>query len=628
MPLKTVKRRLFKLWRAEYEDKKKRVEELAGIINPGSCVYVESGCGEPQHLVKRLIMENGKLCDVQVYTSMPLRTYSDFGGDCGSRFRLQSFFISPAMTSAFSEGNADHLPLSSMGMHKLFSEGHVRINTAIIQLSPPDSNGNMSLGVMVDVTRSIIEKADVVIAQVNRHMPLTRGESMVSLDEVDCIVEYDEELVNFSLEDPDPETVMVGRNIARLIEDGSTLQVGFGRIPDAAMACLEDKQNLSIHSEIITDAIVDLAVSGVISGSPSDSNRKKITASLCVGSRKTFDFVNDNPTVELRDISHISNPSSILSHERFTAINGAVEIDLTGQSCVGMGEYMGYFGALGHAGFNRTAMYAPGGKGIIALRSTSRDGLCSRIVPAFTERKIGVITTQSDVNYVVTEYGSVNLFGKSIRERALALITIAHPKFRQWLLEEAKRMKYVYPDQVIPPEYSSYPDHHEHMHAFGKADCLVRPIKITDERAIQNLFYSLSQDDRFYRFLMQVSTLHHKQAQTLVSVDYKNVMGLVVEDRPGTHGQVIAAAQIAPEEEEDGKRVCEFAAMVDPAWQNKGICTYLLRYMMAVGRDLGFDLMCAYVWEDNVQMLKVFQKACCRITHDLECNVYRLCIRI
>jgi len=612
------------VWRKDYERKKVSIEGLTGVIYPGSSVYVESGCGEPQHLVKHLIFENTNLCDVQVYTSVPLRTYSDFGGDCGSRFRLQSFFISPSMTSAFAEGNADHLPLSTTGIYKLFSEGYIKINTALIQLSPPDSRGFMSLGVSVEIMRSIIDKADLVIAQVNHRMPMTRGDTMIHLDRIDYLVEHDEPLVGFSLEDPDPETLAVGKNVARLIEDGSTIQMGFGRIPDAAVRFLKDKRGLRIHSEIITDSVVDLAASGAVEDNHLSQAQGRITASLCIGSERIFDFVNDNRLVELRDITHISNPSSILAHEKFVAINGAIEIDLTGQSCVGMGEQMAYFGALGHAVLNRTAMYTRGGKGIIALRSTSRDGRYSRIVPFFTESTIGIVTTQSDINYVVTEYGCVDLFGKSIRERALALITIAHPRFRYWLLEEAKRMNYVYQDQVLPPEESGCVSAYEHRHAFGGQEVVIRPIRVTDERSIQNLFYAMSNDDRFQRFLMHVSALHHKQAQNLVTVDYRDSMALVVQNGSAKQNHIIAVAHIASEEDIRGRRVCEFATMVDPAWQNKGIGTYLLKCMVGIGRDFGFQRLRAYIWEDNMQMLKAFEKTGCGMTQELDCHVYQV----
>jgi RimJ/RimL family protein N-acetyltransferase len=328
--------------------------------------------------------------------------------------------------------------------------------------------------------------------------------------------------------------------------------------------------------------------------------------------------------VELRDIASISDPSAILAHERFIAINGAIEIDLTGQSCVGMGEQMAFFGALGHAAFNRAAMYTPEGKGIIALRSTSRDGRQSRIVPEFTDSRIGIITTQSDIHYVVTEYGSADLFGKSIRERALALINIAHPKFRKWLLDEAKRMKYVYRDQVMPSEDSGYPVSYEHRHVFGSKEFVVRPIKVTDERAIQNLFYSLSKDDRFQRFLMHVSTLHHKQAQDLVLVDYRNSMAFVVQNGNGKQEHVIAVAHIASEEDTGKRKVCEFAAMVEPAWQNKGIGTYLLRKMLSIAKDLGYSRFRAYIWEDNKQMLRAFEKLGLGMTQELDCHVYRV----
>ncbi len=611
-------------WAEEYTLKKTSAENILDCIRPGSSVFIESGCGEPQHLVKSLILENGDLRDVQVYTSVPLRTYSDYGGEYGTRFRIKSFFISPSMATAFAQGHADHLPLSTKGMTKLFCEDYIRINAILLQLSPPDDEGYLSLGVMVDLTRAIMEKADLVIAQVNSYMPRTCGDSMVHVEQLDYIIEYDEPLVSYRPEAADPEIQQVGAQVARLIEDGSTIQVGFGRIPDAALGFLAGKKDITVHSEIITDTIVDIVEAGVVGNGKEACDKGRITASLCIGTEKVFDFVRSNTMVELRDLSYTSDPKAITLHDRFIAINGAMEIDLTGQSCVGMGEYMGYLGALGHATFNRSAMFTPGGKGVIALRSTSRDGKYSRIVPEFTDSRSGIVTTQADINYVVTEYGSVDLFGKSIRERSLSLITIAHPKFRAWLLEEAKRRNYVYQDQELPPEYSLYPGEYEETCEFGKEEFLIRPIKITDERALQNLFYCLSTHDKFQRFLMHVAALHHKQAQDLVKVDYRESMALVVEALGGKQDEIVAVAHIAHEDSTAATKLCEFAAMVDPAWQNRGIGTHLLRRMTTVGRDLGYNRMRAYIWEDNVQMLKAFENLGRGMTQELECHVYKL----
>jgi len=616
------------LWEAEYASKVTTTERLLEIIQPGSCVYVESGCGEPQYLTKHLIFDNMSLSDVHVYTSVPLRCYADYGGDFGSRFRIQTFFVAPAMRSAFAEGQADHLPLSTVGMFKLFHEGYIRINTAIIQLSRPNEEGMLSLGVMVDIMRTIIGKAEKVIAQVNRHMPVTNGDSLIPLSDLDYIVEHDEPLVTFSQEEPDPEIIEVGRNVARLVDDGATIQMGFGRIPEAAMHCLQGKRNLRIHSEIITDTVVDLAAGGALASREDGVVANAVTSSLCIGSAKVFDYVRENPEVELQDLSAICDPALILHHERFIAINGAMEIDLTGQSCVGLGDPTSFYGALGHAVFNRTAMFTPGGKGIIALRSTSRDGRRSRIVPEFTDARIGIITTQSDVNYVVTEYGSVNLFGKSIRERALALITIAHPRFRPWLLEEAKRKKYLYEDQVLPPDDAGFPGDHEEVRFFGEREVRIRPIRVTDERAIQNLFYAMSKDDRFHRFLRHMASLHHKQAQYLVNVDHTKSMALVVQALGDKQERIVAVAHIAPDEESVGRRVCEFAVMVDPAWQGLGIGTHLFESMIAIGRTLAYEIVRAIVWRDNHSMLKVLEKAARPMSRSADSHAYQVDIAL
>ncbi len=602
----------------EYLKKRITTEEVLGIINPGSSMFVESGCAEPQYLVRKLILDNIDLNDVQVYTTIPLRTYSNFGGEAGSRFRIHSFFVSPGMSGSFSTGKTDHIPLSSDMLDRLIQEGSIRINTTVIQLSPPDEQGYMSLGVTVDVVKSMIDHAEIVIAQVNSHMPFTCGESLVHISEVDYIVEHNEPLISSQAEELDFETMQIGEHVANLVKDGSTIQIGFGRIPDAALKAMKNKKDLSIHSEIITDTVFDLVSAGAI------PRGNTITGSFCIGTQALFDFVRNNKQVQMRPLTFVSDPQTILSRAPFVAINGAVEIDITGQSCMALGEQGAHFGALGQPHFNRIAQITKGGKAIIALRSTSRDGSISRIVPRFTESKMGVFTTQTDVSYVVTEFGSVNLFGKSIRERVLELITIAHPKFRKWLLDEAKRINYIYPDQVLPPEDSFYPSQYEQQQTFGGKEVFIRPVKITDERGIQNLFYSLSSDEKFHRFHIHLTSLHHRQAQQMVNCDYKNSLALVVEAVHAGTTSIIGITHIIMDKEDNKRRTCEFAVMVHPAWQNLGLGFYLLNSMTKIALDLEFEIFRAYIWEQNTKMLHAFEKLNLHMNASVEYNVVKL----
>jgi len=602
----------------EYQNKRVSVEDILTLIAPGSSVYVESGCAEPQFLLKRLILDNTHLCDITVFTTIPLHPYADFGGENGSRFRIHSFFVPPSISGAFACGKTDHIPLSSEMMDPFISQGCIRINTAIIQLSPPDEKGFMSLGVTVHVMKSIIEKADVVIAQINNAMPVTCGDTLIHISEIDYLVEYNEPLLESSHEELDPETLEVGEHVALLVEDGSTIQAGFGRIPDAALRAMKGKKGLSIHSEIITDTVVDLVRSGAI------ADGEAIVASLCIGTGCLFDHVRTNSAIQMKPLSYTSDPQVILSKSPFVSINGAVEVDLTGQSCVALNEQGAHFGALGHPLFNRVAQLSAGGKAIIALRSTSRDGSVSRIVPEFSDPRVGIITSQADISYVVTEYGHVNLFGKSIRERALALITIAHPKFRRWLLEEAKKLNYIYQDQLLPPEDSPYPAHYEQTCIFGGKRFFIRPVKITDERGVQNLFYAMSSDEKFHRFLMNLKALHHRQAQKMVNVDYRTSLGVVVENSDGRSTEIIAIAHIALDDGECSINTCEFAAMVHPAWQNRGIGSFLLKTMTGIAPQMGFTCMRAYVWEENTKMLKVFEKLRLPARIELEYHVVKL----
>lgn len=598
-----------------------RAEDVAGLIHPGSSVFIETGCAEPSHLVKALIMKNYHLSDVQVFTTIPLAAYPDFGGPTGDRFRIHSFFISPGLTGPFSMGKADHIPLTSESLERMIQEGVITINTALIQVSPPDEDGTVSLGVSVDVVRSVIEKAHVVIAQMNANMPFTYGDSLIDISDIDFIVEHDEPLLCYGPEEHDFETKEIGTHVARLVPDGATIQVGFGRIPDAAVRAMGSKKNLSVHSEIITDAVMELIKAGIV------SPRTPVKAAMCVGTQELFRFVHKNPCIEMTSLARLADPREILGRGCFVAINGAVEIDLTGQSCMMLDERGSYMGALGHPHFNRIAQLSRGGKAVIALRSTSRDASMSRIVPKFTSTRMGVFTTQTDVQYVVTEYGSANLFGKSIRERALELITIAHPKYRQWLLQEAKHLNYVYPDQIMPPPEANYPYQFEHVQFFGGREVFFRPVRITDERAVQNLFYSLSADDRFHRFLLRITSLHHNQAQKMVNCDYRESIAMVAEVGPEGSREIVAIAHICrdnSEENGDGVRICEFAAMVNPCWQNMGIGTYLLRTMVEIARLLGFAVLRAHVWEENARMIAVLSKLGLHMSATVDCQVIRL----
>ncbi len=621
------------MWRDVYEAKKVRPEDILHVIRPGSKLYIETGCAEPRFLVEKLIVENSSLADTEIYTTMPLSTFLDAGGDFGSRFRVKALFVSPEIVPVYESGNTDHLPVTSFGLSRMVKDDYLKIDTAIIHVSPPDEYGYVSLGICVDVTRTVIDRASTVIAQVNKNMPRTLGDGFIHVDKISYLVEHDEPLIESVSEEPDDETRTIGKNIARLIEDGSTLQIGFGRLPNAALHALKDRRvkDIGIHTEILTDPVSDLAREGTINGKRKSLDSEKIVASMCLGTRKLFDFVDQNPMVELRSSDYTSSLGLISRHKGMVAINGALEVDLTGQSCVALSDGTGFLGTLGHADFNRGAMASDGGKSIIALRSTTRDGKRSRIVPEFTDQKIGVVTTQAEVNYVVTEYGEVDLFGKTIRERALALITIAHPRFRKWLLEEAKKLKYVYPDQILPPVDTTYPVNYEIMLDLGGTRFFVRPVKVTDERSIQDLFYAMSLEDKFFRFLHTVTVLHHKQAQRLVNVDYKKSMAVVTTKGRGMQdNKVLAVAHYAEDVEyESLEDVCEFALMVHPEWQNMGIGYRLLTHIIDIARDNGFKYMSSSVWEDNTHMLHLIKKTGYRaVSYDYFDHVYSICIDI
>jgi acyl-CoA hydrolase len=343
--------------------------------------------------------------------------------------------------------------------------------------------------------------ADCVIAQVNGRMPRVHGNAFIHIEQVDNIIPYDEPILEYH---PGADTEIaqpIGKYVARLIEDGDTIQVGYGSIPNAIMANLADKKHLGIHTELLSDGIVELIKKGVIDNSRKKINRGKTVATFCMGTRDTYDFLDDNPSIEFRTIDYTNNPLVIARHENMVAINSALEIDLTGQVTAESIGRVFHSGVGGQADFMRGAVLARGGKSILTIQSTALKDTVSRIVPTLSQGA-GATLVRGDVHYVVTEYGIAYLHGKNIRERAMALIAVAHPKFRLWLVEEAKKAGFIYADQMIMPgEKGRYP---EELETYRKTksgmDLFLRPIKMTDEPELKEFIHGLSDQSLYTRF--------------------------------------------------------------------------------------------------------------------------------
>lgn len=599
---------------------------IFGHIHRGDRIFIGTGCGEPQHLVLALTdyvqTHPTALFDTEVlqvwtlgiapYADEKLKTY----------FRHNSFFISHNTRSAVNQGAADYTPVFLSHVPNLFFRGLVPIDVALIQTSPPDDHGFMSLGVSVDIVKAAAEKARLVIAQVNAHMPRVHGDGFIHIDEVDFIVPYDEPILEFVSEADTEIAQQIGKYVARLVRDGDTIQVGYGSIPNAILANLGQKQHLGVHSELLTDGIVDLMKRRVIDNTQKTINRGKTVASFCMGRKETYDYIHDNPAIEFRTIDYTNNPLTIAQHERMTAINAALEIDLTGQATAESIGKLFYSGIGGQADFMRGAVLAREGKTILALPSTADDGKTSRIVP-FLREGAGVTLHRGDIHYVVTEYGIAYLKGKNIRERAMALIAIAHPHFRPWLIEEAKRHCLIYSDQAfIPGKEGEYPEHLE-IHRTTKTglELLIRPVRINDEPLLKEFFYSLSENSLYRRFISTRKDMPHERLQPFIIIDYTKEMVLLAVIQRGEREEVVGIGQYSIDETAFKAEV-GFAVKDD--YQNKGIGTELLDYLTFLAKRQGLLGFYAEVLVENRPMLHLFEKMGFHIEKRREEGIYEL----
>ena len=404
--------------------------EAVKTIQSGNRVFLHGSAATPIHIIRALLHRHEELKDVE------LVSISNFGDiDFNDERYRKSFFINSLFVSANTRQAAnsnygDYVPIFLSQIPQLFKSNILPVDVAIIHVSPPDRHGYCSLGTSVDIARSAVEVAKHIIAQVNPKMPRTHGDSFIHVSEINSLVWQDVDLPEINYEDGVNDAIIqIGKNVAELIEDGATLQLGIGTIPDQVMKNLSNHKNLGLHTEMLSDGVIPLIQSGAINNSQKKMNRGKSVTSFMAGTRKLYDFVDDNPEIEVLDISYVNDTSIIRKNNNMIAINSAIEIDLTGQVCAdSIGTYQ-YSGIGGQMDFMRGASLSQGGKPIIALPSVTNKGI-SRITP-FLKEGAGVVTTRGHVHWIITEYGSVNLFGMNLKQRAKALISIAHPSHQE-----------------------------------------------------------------------------------------------------------------------------------------------------------------------------------------------------
>lgn len=606
-------------WQTEYQEMVMTPEAAVAEIHPGKRVFIGTGCAQPLQLVRALTARAKKLPDTEIVHLLTRgeAPYAEKG--IAANFRINSFFIAENVRDIIQEGLGDYTPIFLSDIPRLFSSGRLPLDVALIQITPPDERGICSLGVSVDIVKSAMENAELVIAQVNPRMPRTMGDSSVHVDDIDILVPVDEPIIEIRTPAIDEITRQIGEHMAALIDDGSTIEFGIGRIPQAVVEFLKNKKDLGIHTEMFTDSMMDLIESGAVTGRCKALDRGRVTASFCMGTQKLYDYIDNNETFAFYPTEYVNDPFVISKQPKMVAINVALEVDLTGQVCSDSLGTRFYSGIGGQVDFNRGASRAPGGRAIIALPSTTRAGK-SRITAQLSPGA-GVVLTRGDVHYVATEYGVAYLHGKSVQERAIALISIAHPDHREELVHKAIEYKYVRPEMqevegrvvVGPPELKTS------MLLENGTQVNFRPIHPTDMAAMKDLLHALSQETLYYRFMAPMKQFSEKMLQDFVYIDHRSEVA-IVGTLPEAHGEDIIAVgryYLNPKTNR-----AEVAFVVRDAWQNHGIGRFLLKYLSAIAKRHGISGFTAEVLSENKPMQSVFNRADGKVTSTRRQDIY------
>jgi len=591
-------------WQEKYGDRVGSAAEAMKLIKAGNSIFIGTACAQPQHLVTAMVEHGKHITDAHIIHLLTMGTapYADerFKG----KFKLNSLFVADNVRHALEQGIGDYTPIFLSDIPREFASGRIPIDAALICVSPPDANGLCSLGVSVDIVKAAAANARYVIAQVNQHMPRTLGDSFLHVNQIDMMVPYDEPVITVPIHEPDDTLRRIGQNIARLVDDGSTIECGIGRIPQALAEFLRDKKELGVHTEMFSDWIIDLVECGAITCTKKNVNHGKVIASFCMGSQRLYDYIDNNAFFEFHPTEYVNDPFVISQHDKMIAINVGLEVDLTGQVCSDSLGYRFYSGIGGQVDFIRGAARSREGKPIIAMPSTAKDGEVSRIVPHLTEGA-GVVTTRGDVHYVVTEHGIAYLHGKSIRERVLSLINIAHPKFRKGLIQFAKQQMYLPADQVeMAWDQIRYPEELERYETLRDGtEVFLRPVKPADEPALVEMLYSLSTESVRSRFFASTVRFPHRDVQKLTNIDYQNELAIVGVVPGPSEEEIVAIAQyfLEPKNQE-----AEIAFIVHDEWQQKGMGSRLLDYLVQIARQRGVRRFLARVLPTNKAMLAVF----------------------
>jgi acyl-CoA hydrolase len=572
-------------------------EKAVEIVKPGQSVFIGTGCATPVNLVNALEARKPAPPDVEFLYFLTSGLSESWGAGC-SAYRHRCFFVGTDTRPLVAAGQAEYVPISLTKIPELIANGRIRTDVALIQVSPPDPHGYVSLGISVDVAAAILRRTDAIVAEVNPHMPRTPGDSFLHVSRLAAIVPVDAPLTEYKHPPDDKTARNIARYVSEIIDDGSTIQVDLGRFCNEALRYLHHRKDLGVHSNVITSPILDLIERGVVTGRHKTLHPGKIVTSFCLGDKKLYEFIDGNPMFEFRGIEYVANPFVVAQNHKMVSLSQALAIDLTGQVCSDQFDGQFYSGVSTQLDFHRGAALSPGGKSIVCLRSTTEDGSQSRIRAQLRQGE-GVTLPRSEVHYVVTEYGMAYLFGKSTAERAIALIEIAGPEFRDYLLSEAKRLELIPKGHRIGGVDRYAVEEERHITLRSGREVLLRPARGGDAHAMQLLFHKLSERDSYMRFFRRLSALSYDEAQRLCNVDFIHDVAFVAVSGPRDNEEIVGTGAyfLNP-----SSNMAEVAYMISPTWQGTGLGSALQQRLKEFAISKGVRGFVAEILPANTAM--------------------------
>jgi acyl-CoA hydrolase/GNAT superfamily N-acetyltransferase len=606
-------------WQARYPTKILTAEQAVRRIRAGQRLFIGSGAAEPVSLVDALVAHGDHLADNDVVHLLTLGSAPYVRRELSGRFRHSAFFIGPNVRDAVQDGRADFVPVFLSEIPRLIRTRRSRIDVALIQVTPPDRHGLVSLGVSVDVVRAALEAAELVLAEVNPLMPRTLGDSFVHVRDIHGLIPVERPVLELHAEAPDAVSSAIGQHVARLVPQGATLQTGIGKIPHAVLLALTGHRDLGIHTEMLSDTVIDLVEAGVVNGRRKTLLQGKIVTSFVMGTQRLYDWVHDNPTVQLMPSDFTNDPFVIAQNDTMVAVNSALAVDLTGQVAADTVGGRFFSGIGGQVDFIRGAARSRNGKPIIALPSTAKGGTVSRI-QAVLEAGAGVVTSRGDVHYVVTEFGVADLWGRTVRERAEALLEVAHPDFRSELVATAKARKYVLPGQRVPrpPLAGEEP---RLIRVESGADVTIRLVRMSDEDALQDLFYRVSEESSYERFLGHVSKPSHEELLRWADVDDDLSVALVATVATPAGDEIVGLGRY---DVDAATRFADVSLLVGDEWQGRGVGTAVFLRLAEIARTRGTAGFCGDVPVNNARMLAIFNETGNPVESTLSSGVYHV----